>query len=189
MSLEQLITDYGYYVIALFSCIEGEAAVITAGIIASQGLLDIRYVCISAFIGTWVTEQTLFFVGRYYGRRIINRFQILKEKSKIAFRFVRKYDWIYIFSFRFIYGIRNISPLVIGSAMVSPKKYCFFNFLAAVIWASTIPLVGYYFADFIKSRISNVEHYVIILGLFVIAVALVPYLVYKFKDIVSKRKK
>ena len=95
MSLEQLIINYGYFAVAIFSCIEGEVAVVSAGILASQGLLDIKFVCLSAFIGTWATEQSLFFIGRYYGNRIIKRFPKLKEKFNKVIEISPNYSWAY----------------------------------------------------------------------------------------------
>lgn len=189
MSLEQLIINYGYFAVAIFSCIEGEVAVVSAGILASQGLLDIKFVCLSAFIGTWATEQSLFFIGRYYGNRIIKRFPRLKEKFNKVLKFVRKYDSIYIFSFRFIYGIRNISPLVIGTALVKPIKYCILNFLAAATWALIVPCLGYFFAETIKSKIDNISHYYAIIGAFILFITIAPYTIYKIHQVRSKNKK
>lgn len=179
MSFEQVISTYGYWAVALFACIEGEVAIITAGILACQGILSLKLVMLFAFLGTWITEQILFFIGRFYGPSVIARFPKLKPKVNRVFDLVRKYDNLYIFFFRFIYGIRNISPLVIGSANVSPKKYCILNFLAAAIWSVLIPTIGYAFSRFIKKNIDDVHTYFVILGLFLLVIALLPYVLYK----------
>lgn len=179
MSLEQIITEYGYYAVIFFACIEGEAAVITAGVLASQGLMSIKLVCLSAFIGTWLWEQFIFFVGRFFGDRILDKYPKLHGKAQKVFELVRRYDSAYIFSFRFIYGIRNVSPLIIGCAKVSPKKYCILNCLAAMIWALIIPLIGYYFAKTVKEFFGHEEEYYIIVAIFILLVTIMPYTLYK----------
>ncbi len=189
MSIEQYIAEYGYYAIVLFACVEGEAAVITAGVLASQGLLSIKLVCLSAFIGTWLWEQFVFFIGRFFGDKILAKYPSLHNKAQRVFELVRKYDSAYIFSFRFIYGIRNVSPLIIGCAKVSPKKYCLLNCLAAMIWALVIPLIGYYFARTIKEFFGHEEEYYIIVVVFILLVTILPYAIYKMHRVRNKDKK
>lgn len=181
MSLEQIISTYGYYAVGIFACIEGEIAIITAGILASQGVLSLHLVMLFAFLGTWITEQILFFVGRFYGPNVLSKFPKLKPKAERIFNLIHKYDSLYIFFFRFIYGIRNISPLVIGSAKVSPKKYCILNFLAAAIWSVVIPSIGFLFSKFIKQHINDVHTYFIVLGLFLLLISILPYILYRMK--------
>lgn len=180
MSIEQLISDYGYYAVAFFACIEGEVAMITAGILACQKILYLPYVMAFAFLGTFITEQVLFFLGRFYGNKIINKYSYIQEKSIKVFELIRKYDSIYIFCFRFIYGIRNVSPIIIGSAMIDPKKYFIINFLAALIWSILIPSVGFYFSSFVKNNVTDIKTYVAIMCLFVVALSVIPYVIYKF---------
>lgn len=189
MSFEQIITEYGYYAIALFACIEGEVAIITAGILACQGLLSLHLVMFAAFLGTWITEQVLFFVGRFYGPNIIKKFPKINHKAQTIFELIRKYDTLYIFSFRFIYGIRNISPLIIGTAKVSPPKYCLINFLAAALWSIIIPSIGFLFSRFAKNNIQDVHTYFVVMGIFLLLIAILPYIIYRLKHKKHKRKK
>lgn len=156
---EHFIRDYGYYAVFLFACIEGEIAVLTAGFLCRQGLMSLQWVMFAAFLGTVITEQVLYFVGRIYGVRLIDRYPKLKEKSKKVIEFLRKYDSAFIFGCRFVYGIRNVSPVIIGVADISPIKYSTLNVPAACIWAVTVAGAGYVFADMLEKAKDNLEYF------------------------------
>lgn len=159
MSFEEVIRAYGYYAVLGFACIEGEVALLTAGFLAHQELLSLPWVMFVAFLGTMITEQGIFFVGRLYGQRLIEKYPALRKKVELAFRFLHKYDTLFIFTFRFIYGIRNISPLAIGMAGIRPRKFSSLNVPAAAIWAIAVGGAGYIFADAIQLFIENFERY------------------------------
>lgn len=182
MAIEQIIREYGYYAVALFACIEGEIAIVTAGILACQGFLSLHLVMFSAFLGTWITEQVLFFVGKFYGPSIMRKIPRIRTKAEDIFKLIRQYDSLYIFCSRFIYGIRNISPVVIGIAGVRPFKYCTINFLAAAVWSVVVPCIGFAFSRFAKNNIDDVHAYFVSLGLFLLLIAVFPYIIYRMKN-------
>ncbi len=156
-SVRELISAYGYYAVFLFACIEGEVALITAGFLAKYGYLDIQSVILVAFLGTVIFEQFVYFIGRNYGRSLLKRFPKYERSAKRAMAFLRKYNTMFLFWYRFIYGIRNISPLIIGMAMVPRLKYAITNIFASIIWASSIASIGYVFADAMDNASSCVQ--------------------------------
>ena len=131
----------------LCACIEGEIAVLTAGFLCRRGLLSLDFVILSAFLGTLLAEQGLFFVGRIYGVRLIEKYPKFFRKSKKIMEFLRQYNAAFIIGSRFIYGIRNISPIIIGMAQIPPVKFAALNIFAALTWAISVAGVGYLFAD------------------------------------------
>lgn len=151
------ISKYGYYAIFLFACIEGEVALITAGILAHQGYLNIQNVILVAFLGTVIFEQCVYFVGRIYGRSLINKFPKYERIARRAMAFLRRYNTAFIFGYRFIYGIRNISPLIIGMARVPKLKYAILNFLASIVWSSSIASIGYFFAGALETASTSLQ--------------------------------
>jgi membrane protein DedA with SNARE-associated domain len=155
---ESFIQDFGYYAVFLFACIEGELAVLTAGFLCSQGLMSLQGVIFAAFLGTMITEQILYFVGRIYGTKIIEKHPKLKEKFKKVLEFLRKYDSAFIFGCRFVYGIRNVSPIMIGVAGIPPLKYSALNIPAAFIWAVIVAGVGYAFANVVEKAKDNLQY-------------------------------
>ena len=183
---ESFIQDFGYYAVFLFACIEGEVAVLTAGFLCRQGLMSLEWVIFSAFLGTMITEQILYFVGRIYGMKLIEKHPKLKEKSQKVLEFLRKYDSAFIFGCRFVYGIRNISPVMIGAADIPPLKYSALNIPAAFVWAVIVAGAGYAFANVVEKAKDNLQ-YVQYAALFVLLSALF-YFIFK-KNQKRKRRK
>ena len=183
---ESFIQDFGYYAVFLFACIEGEIAVLTAGFLCRQGLMSLQGVIFAAFLGTMITEQILYFVGRIYGIKLIEKHPKLKEKSQKVLEFLRKYDSLFIFGCRFVYGIRNISPIMIGAADIPPLKYSALNIPAAFVWAVIVAGAGYAFANVVEKAKDNLQ-YVQYAALVVLLSALF-YFIFK-KNQKRKRKK
>lgn len=128
----------------LGSLVEGESVILTACIAAYFGYMSISKIVIIAFLGTLIADQTLYFVGLKYGRTLIDKRPSLKKPAERAYALLHRWDIWFILSFRFIYGIRTISPVIIGSAGVSPRRFIPLNFLAAVIWTAVSCTVGYF---------------------------------------------
>ena len=184
---EGFIQDFGYYAVFLFACIEGEVAVLTAGFLCRQGLMSLQWVIFFAFLGTMITEQILYFVGRIYGMKLIEKHPKLKEKSKKVLEFLRKYDSAFIFGCRFVYGIRNVSPVMIGAADIPPLKYSALNIPAAFVWAVIVAGAGYAFANVVEKAKDNLQ-YVQYGALFVLLGALF-YFIFKKNQKRKRRKK
>ncbi len=158
-----------------------------AGVLCRQGLMSLQWVIFVAFLGTMMTEQVLYFVGRIYGMELINRYPKLKEKSQRVIEFLRKYDSAFIFGCRFVYGIRNVSPIMIGAANIPPLKYSALNIPAAFIWAVIVAGAGYAFADVMEKAKNNLQ-YVQYGALALLIVALV-YFIYRKNQKRRRRKK
>jgi membrane protein DedA with SNARE-associated domain len=111
-----------------------------------------------AFLGTLITEQCMFFVGRIYGIKLLENHPKLLEKSQNVMEFLRKYNSAFIFGSRFVYGIRNISPLIIGMAKISPLRFSTLNVPAAFIWSVLVSGAGYLFAEVLESTKENLKY-------------------------------
>lgn len=171
-SFRDIISTYGYYAVFLFACIEGEVALITAGFLAKHGYLSIQNVIFVAFLGTVIFEQIVYFVGRLHGRKLLAKFPKYERNAKRAMAFLRKYNTAFLFWYRFIYGIRNISPLIIGMARVPKFKYAIVNVFASIIWATTIAGIGYLFAEALESASSGVQIFQkVLLAIFILVPA------------------
>src|SRR5262249_22931724 len=63
-----------------------------------------------------------------------------------AFKLLHSWDIWFILSFRFIWGIRTISPIVIGSSGIPPPPYKPLNLAAAIVWTLISCVGGYMFS-------------------------------------------
>lgn len=164
--IADFVRDWGYIAVFLGSLIEGESVIFIAGFFAHEGYLSLPKIILVAFIGTLFADQALYFVGRHYGTRFIDRFPSFKPRAERAFQLLRRYDNIFILSFRFIYGIRIISPVVIGASGVGIQRFIILNFIAAIIWSVGSCVAAYYFAHLIMDEMHLIPK--IILGLVII---------------------
>jgi membrane protein DedA with SNARE-associated domain len=153
MSLEQWIVDianhYGplvYLVILGWTFLEGETIVLITGALISGGdvHLSVWLLSLFAFFGSFGGDQAYFYIGRTYGSPLLARWPTMARKVEWAFRLLHRHENLFILSFRFIYGIRNVSPFVIGMSGVSRRKFLALNLTAAIIWANTFAWGGYY---------------------------------------------
>jgi len=141
--LIEIIQKWGYVAVFLGSLVEGESVILVACFMAQLGYLSLIKIMIIAFCGTLFADQALYYVGRYYGQAIIQRFHRLHAPANRAFKLLHDWDFWFIISFRFIWGIRTISPVVIGSSGISPQRYTPLNLAAAIIWTLISCIGGY----------------------------------------------
>ncbi|MDR0753252.1 MAG: DedA family protein [Holosporaceae bacterium] len=177
---ENFIQTYGYCAVFIFACIEGEIALLTAGFLCRHGIMSLRLVMLFAFLGTLITEQCMFFVGRNYGVKLLEKYPKLSKKARSVIEFLKRYNSAFIFGSRFVYGIRNISPLAIGMAEISPLRFSMLNIPAAFVWSVLVAGAGYLFADILESAKENLR-YIQIGALATLCIALLYFLYGKSK--------
>ena len=186
-----------YLILLLGACVEGESVVLTAGFLSYIGFLKIKWVMLIAFLGTLIADQVLFFIGHRCGPDLLERHPKWKKRTEKIFRLLKKYDLWFILGFRFVYGIRTLSPLVIGTMGVPVRRFVILNFIAASIWTliscSLGYLLGYFFADRIENIIHRIGHYqkiiVISLGIVLISIFGIIWLYKKITQNAKKDKK
>lgn len=172
-TIQHFISQYGYWVVFLASMIEGESVVIAASILASQGRMDIVKVVSLVFIGTLFADQGMFFVGRLWGSKLLHRYPKLAEKSARVFDFLKRYNTAFIMIFRFVYGIRILSPIIIGMSGVTIKRFVVLNFFAAILWTGLSCGAGYFLGDIVLSALhksQNIWYYGLGLGIIVFVI-------------------
>lgn len=146
--LQNVLTNYGYllYLVILgWTFLEGETVVLITGAIASEGIYDINIelVALCACMGSFLGDQLYYYIGRLYGTPLLARWPSLTKRIEWAFRLVRTHETLFILSFRFIYGIRNVSPFVVGMAGVPRLRFAILNMIAALIWAHVFAWGGF----------------------------------------------
>ncbi len=174
MTIESAVTQFGYPAIFIGTFLEGETILIVGGFVAYQGYLNIYFVILFALLGSLFGDQLYFFLGRYKGREIIKRFRSWEGRIARFQSLFDRYGTFIILGFRFMYGLRTISPFAIGLSNISTKKFAILNLISASAWALLIGASGYFFGRAMETVIKDIKRYelVIIAGLFFAAVIL-----------------
>ncbi len=144
-----VLTEYGYLLYPLITAwtfIEGETVVIVTGVLASEGRfrINVELLALSALTGSFFGDQLYYYIGRKYGAPLLKRWPSLSGRIDWAFETVNRSPAIFILSFRWIYGVRNVAPFIVGIAGVPRVKYLVLNFIAAAIWAHCFAWGGYF---------------------------------------------
>jgi membrane protein DedA with SNARE-associated domain len=166
MNLQEFLNQYGYWAVFLGSIIEGESIILTASALASLGQMSIIKVALVTFWGTLIADQAIYFAGYFYGEKSLdylqNRFPKIRPHVQKGLAFLKRHQTTYIMSFRFIYGIRIISPFIIGSQKIPFRRFSYLNFVAAVIWTILSCAAGY----FLGTLIGRFTHHIglVVLG-------------------------
>jgi membrane protein DedA with SNARE-associated domain len=161
---EHFIATYGLLVVFLGTLLEGETIAIMAGFLAHQGAVDGRLALLVAFLGALTSDQVLFLVGRRFADHPMVMRQRKRPLFAKALKRVEASATLYILIFRFLYGLRTVSPLAIGVSNVSLRKFAILNAIAAFIWASAMIGIGFAFGRTIEvtlGRFHHVEHILI----------------------------
>lgn len=166
MSLQDLIIHYGYWALFIGTFLEGETILIVAGFLAYQGYLELFWVILSAFLGTFAGDQTFFHLGRSKGIGFLEKRPKWKHNAERTFTLLNKHQVAVILGFRFIYGIRNVTPFVIGASGLDPFRFFVLNFLGALTWAISFGILGYHLGTVLESTLHEVKKYeMIVLGI------------------------
>lgn len=175
------VQEWGYIAVFLGAIVEGETVILTACALSALGYLNFYKIMAITFCTTVVVDQILFQIGRRYGPAFFEKYPKLLPSANKAFRLLHRFDRWFILSFRFIYGIRIISPIVIGAANVDPKRFTQLNILSALIWTLVSCYSGYMMGDMLEKVLKNLEtvkHY-LTLGLVVAALIVATFFIWK----------
>mgnify|MGYP002652149595 CR=1 FL=1 len=64
----------------------------------------------------------------------------------------------FIFIFRFLYGLRTISPIAIGTTAVPHWRYTTINAVSAALWGVIFTGIGYLFGDAFERFVGKLKH-------------------------------
>jgi membrane protein DedA with SNARE-associated domain len=172
MDLNQLIAQNGacFYVIAfVWTFLEGETFILFAGFAAAHGLVDPWLLLTAAWLGSFSGDQFYFWLGRHFGIRLLIRYPRWRHSVDAALHWLERYDAGFILSFRFIYGIRNISSFAMGLSAIRWDRFFRLNFAAAGLWAASFVAVGYFLGQAFNAVLGDLARSfsLVMLGVFV----------------------
>ena len=159
MSFISLIYSYGYIAIFFGGMFEGEMVLILGGLASYGNFLKLHFVFLFAFAGAITTDWTLFFIGRYKGKKIIEKWPKIKNLILKPQKLIDKKSSFLSFSLRFMYGFRIVVPLSLGMSSIKTPIFLFFNTLGAMVWVLVIGTSGYFFGDILEVFLGKLKYY------------------------------
>ena len=166
--MEDLIRDWGYIILFLYSFGGGFLALVVAGILSFSGELNIFVTIIVAGVANFVGDQFLFTLARKNKDQAKQMMQKHRRKIAMAHLLMRRYGSWVIFLQKYIYGIKTLIPLAMGLTKYDYKKFFLFNIFATALWAIFIGTAAYMMGDLVYTYIEEFKSY----GLAVVAAIL-----------------
>jgi membrane protein DedA with SNARE-associated domain len=111
--------------------------------LAHRGALSLPLVIGAAFAGSVAGDQLWFLVGQRLGRPYIARNAKLQHHARRIESWLRRYGNGFVFMFRFAFGFRTVTPVVLGATGYPRARFVALNVLGAGLWASVFGLAGW----------------------------------------------
>jgi membrane protein DedA with SNARE-associated domain len=157
--LADLVTQYGYWAVLAGTLLEGETILALAGYAAYRGHLALPGVIAVAFVGSTLGDQFFFFIGRRFGKGLLERSTRLQRQAIRIDRLLVRHHGPLIIGVRFAYGLRIAGPIVIGMSNLSTSRFLFFNAIGALLWAPLVAAVGYLFGKTLDWLLVDLQKY------------------------------
>jgi membrane protein DedA with SNARE-associated domain len=186
--MESLVQDYGLVILFVLIAMEsagvplpGETALITAGVLAARGDMDIVEVIVVAAAAAIIGDNVGYWVGRLGGRRLLERWEPLERHASRVLpwseRFFKRHGAKTIFFGRFFAVLRVTAAWLAGISRMHWWQFFFWNAAGGICWAVLVGLVSYYLG---RAAAEAINRYGLIAGVAIVALLVLGALVYRF---------
>lgn len=159
MTIEEFISAYGYLAVAVGTFFEGETVLVIGGFAAYRGYLELPWVIVAAFIGTWLADQFYFHIGQAGGQRLLDKRPAWKAKSRRVFYLLERYEVWFIIGYRVMYGLRTVTPVIMGASNISALRFLLLDAVGVALWAGVVGTLGYLFGSTLEVIIRDARQY------------------------------
>jgi membrane protein DedA with SNARE-associated domain len=155
IDVNHLISTAGYPLLFLIVMSEssgvpvpGETALITGGVLASQGKLQIELVIVLAAAAAIVGDNIGYVIGRKGGRWLLERPGVFlaqrQEVLRVGEPFFKQHGSKAVFFGRFLLGLRVWASWLAGATRMHWRSFAFWNAAGGISWATAIGLIAYF---------------------------------------------
>ena len=118
----------------------------TAGLVASQGKLDIRLLTVLLTAAAVAGDSVGYALGYFAGPKIFRKedsFFFRKQHLKRTHDFFEKYGGKTIILARFVPIVRTFAPTVAGVGRMTYRRFLSYNVIGGVLWVASMLFIGY----------------------------------------------
>lgn len=182
-ALDDLIRWGGYLVLVAIVFTEtglligvflpGDSLLITAGLVASAGGLNIWWLNVLLMAAAIVGDSVGYAIGFRTGPLIFTRENSLFFNRRHLIRtreFYERYGGKTIVLARFIPIIRTFAPVVAGVGQMVYRRFLFFNVFGGIGWVASLTWAGY----LLGQAIPNIHQYVHVVVAIVVILSVLP---------------
>jgi membrane-associated protein len=154
----------------------GDSLLITAGVIAATGELNILLLNVLLSAAAIIGDQVGYAIGRRTGPKIFTReksFFFAKDHLLRTKAFYEKHGGKTIVLARFMPFARTFAPVVAGVGEMSYRRFVSYNVFGGIGWVVSMTLIGY----FLGTSIPDIERHIHKVVAIVIFLSLLPALI------------
>jgi membrane-associated protein len=154
----------------------GDSLLVTAGVFAAVGTLDVRALLALCTLAAIVGDQVGYYVGRSTGPRIFRREDSLFFKRAHLLRakhFYERHGGKTIILARFMPIVRTFAPVVAGVGEMEYRRFVAFNVVGGFLWVWSMTLGGYS----LGSAIPDIEKHIHVVIAVVVLLSILPGIV------------
>ena len=194
MDLVKLIESVGY--VGIFAIIfaesglffgfflPGDSLLLTAGLLASRGILNEFILVPGLFIAAVAGDQVGYWFGAKAGPLIFTRDNSLlfRRKNLLAAKaFYEKHGGKTVTLARFLPFIRTFAPIVAGAAEMNYRRFVMFNLIGGFLWAVCLTLLGFFLGRAFGS-VEGIDKYFTLLVIAFFFIPGLPGLIHLWND-------
>ena len=123
----------------------GDTLLFTAGLLASQGKLNVAVILIGSFVAAVAGNQVAYAVGNRLGPSLFKPGSRLFKAEYVARanEYFDKYGSRTIVLARFVPAVRTFAPILAGIGTMRYRIFVTYNVVGALLWAVGVTLLGY----------------------------------------------
>lgn len=182
-NLDELVAWAGYFGLTLIIFCEtgllagfflpGDSLLVTAGLVASQGSLNIVYLNALLVAAAIIGDSTGYFIGYKLGPKIFKKEDSVffhRDHLKRTEAFFQRHGGKTIILARFVPIVRTFAPTVAGVGRMKYSKFLSYNVVGGLVWVIGMTGIGY----FLGKTVPNIEKHLHAVILIVIFVSFLP---------------
>ncbi len=165
----------------------GDSLLVTAGILAGQGLFSPWLLCGFLSAAAIIGDNTGYWIGRKTGSVVFKRPKSLlfnPAHVERAHHFYERYGGKTVVIARFVPIVRTFAPVVAGVGKMPWPRYILFSISGGTAWICSMTLVGYFLGS-----IPGVTRYLHLIILVVIFLSILPAVIEVIRQRRARGKK
>ena len=171
----------------------GDTLLVITGVFVATGVIDIDIWWVALAIGfaAFLGGEVGYFIGHKAGPRIFERKEsglFSVENVKRTNAFFERFGGLAVIVARFVPIVRTFAPVAAGVGHMNYKKYSVYNAIGALIWGAGLTFGGF-LLGYIPPVADFVTHYIDLILLGAVAIAVVPTVYHYIKGTLKARKK
>ena len=186
------LSHWGYGIVLPLMIIEGPVATILAAMLASFGVFNAWVVLIFSILGDVVGDLALYWVGKVWGMKFVDRVgKYIGISRRLVLRMKKHFDrhgGKTIFLVKSTIGLGWATFVAAGIAKMSFGKFVGYSFLGGIVWSGFLVAMGYFYGYMWQ----QIKQYIEWAGLVSISLAIITfagitlYKRYKSKELLTK---